>query len=54
MRTAKKAFTCVEVEGTRSKRNLKKSITEGLTSSDKTVYVLFAVPRVMMVRPTLV
>ena len=33
-----KAFTCVEVEGTRSKRNLKKSGTEGSTNSDRAVY----------------
>ena len=30
--------TCVELEGTRSKRNLKKSGTEGLTNSDRAVY----------------
>ena len=35
---SEKAFTCVEVEGTRSKRNSKKSSTEGLTSSDRAVY----------------
>ena len=84
------AFTCVKVEGTRSKRNLKKSGTEGSISSDRVVCsavcrtqsndgqtyisvgklnrwlvkvlrdtavtgwyaVLFAVPRVMMVKPT--
>ena len=34
----KKAFTCVEVEETRSKRNLKKSGTEGSTNSDMAVY----------------
>ena len=33
-----KAFTCVEVEGTRSRRNSKKSGTEGSTNSDRTVY----------------
>ena len=33
-----KAFTCVEVEGTRSRSNLKKSGTEGSTNSDRTVY----------------
>ena len=33
-----KAFTCVEVEGTRSKRNSKKSGTEGSTNSDRVVY----------------
>ena len=33
-----KACTCVEVEGTRSKRNSKKSGTEGLTNSDRAVY----------------
>ena len=33
-----KAFTCVEVEGTRSKRNSKKSGTEGLTNYDRAVY----------------
>ena len=33
-----KAFTCVEVEGTTSKRNLKKSGTEGSTNSDRAVY----------------
>ena len=33
-----KAFTCVEVEGTRSRRNLKKSGTEGSTNSDRAVY----------------
>ena len=31
-------FTRVEVEGTRSKRNSKKSGTEGLTNSDRAVY----------------
>ena len=34
-----KAFTCVEVKGTGSKRNLKKSGTEGLTNSDRVVYI---------------
>ena len=34
-----KAFTCVEVKGTRSKRNLKKSGTEGLTNSGRVVYI---------------
>ena len=33
-----KAFTCVEVEGTRSRRNSKKSGTEGSTHSDRAVY----------------
>ena len=33
-----KAFTCVEVEGTRSRRNSKKSGTEGWTNSDRAVY----------------
>ena len=33
----KKAFTCVEVEGTRSKSN-SKSGTEGSTNSDRAVY----------------
>ena len=33
-----KAFTCVEVEGTRSRSNSKKSGTEGLTNSDRAVY----------------
>ena len=33
-----KAFTCVEVKGTRSRRNSKKSVTEGLTNSDRAVY----------------
>ena len=33
-----KAFTCVEVEGTRSRKNSKKSGTEGSTSSDRAVY----------------
>ena len=33
-----KAFTCVGVEGTRSKRNPKKSGTKGLTNSDRVVY----------------
>ena len=33
-----KAFTCVEVEGTRSRRNSKKSGTEGSTNSDRVVY----------------
>ena len=33
-----KAFTCVEVEGTRSRSNLKKSGTEGSTHSDRAVY----------------
>ena len=32
------AFMCVEVEGTRLKRNLKKSSTEGSTNSDRAVY----------------
>ena len=32
------AFTCVKVEGTRSKRNMKKSGTEGSTNSDRAVY----------------
>ena len=34
----KKAFTCVDDEGTGSKRNLKKSGTEGSTNSDRAVY----------------
>ena len=34
----KKAFTCVEVEGTRSRSILKKSGTEGSTNSDRAVY----------------
>ena len=33
-----KAFTCVEVEGTRSRSISKKSGTEGLTNSDRAVY----------------
>ena len=33
-----KAFTCVEVQGTRSRRNSKKSGTEGSTHSDRAVY----------------
>ena len=33
-----KACTCVEVEGTRSKSNLKKSGTKGSTNSDRTLY----------------
>ena len=33
-----KAFTCVEVEGTKSRRNSKKSGTEGSTNSDRAVY----------------
>ena len=33
-----KAFTCVEVEGTRSMSNSKKSGTEGSTNSDRAVY----------------
>ena len=33
-----KAFTCVEVKGTRSRRNSKKSGTEGSTNSDRAVY----------------
>ena len=33
-----KAFTCVEVEGTRSRRNSKKSGTEGSANSDRAVY----------------
>ena len=33
-----KALTCVEVEGTRSKRNSKKSGTKGSTNSDMAVY----------------
>ena len=33
-----KAFTCVEVEGTRSSRNSKKSGTEGSTNCDRAVY----------------
>ena len=32
------ALTCVKVEGTRSKRSLKKSGTEGSTISDRAVY----------------
>ena len=32
-------FTCVKVEGTRSRRNLKKSVTEGSTNSDRAVYI---------------
>ena len=35
-----KDFTCVEVEGTRSKSNLKKSGTEGSTNSDRAVYTV--------------
>ena len=35
---SEKAFTCVKVEGTRSKRNSKKSGTEGSTNSDRAVY----------------
>ena len=35
---SEKAFTCVEVEGTRSRRNSKKSGTEGSTDSDRAVY----------------
>ena len=34
----KEAFTCVEVEGTRSESNLKKSGTEGSTNSDRAIY----------------
>ena len=45
-----KAFTCVEVEGTRSRRNSKKSGTEGSTNSDRAVYS--AVCRAQMDRPT--
>ena len=33
-----KAFTCVEVEGTRSRSNSKKCGTEGSTNSDRAVY----------------
>ena len=33
-----KVFTCVEVEGTRSRSNSKKSGTEGSTNSDRAVY----------------
>ena len=33
-----KAFTCLEVEGTRSRRNSKQSGTEGSTNSDRAVY----------------
>ena len=33
-----KAFTCVQVEGTRSRSNSKKSGTEGSTNSDRAVY----------------
>ena len=33
-----KAFMCVEVEGTRSKRNLKKSGIKGSTNSARAVY----------------
>ena len=33
-----KAFTCVEVEGTRSRSNSKKSSTEASTNSDRAVY----------------
>ena len=43
-----KAFTCVEVEGTRSRRNSKKSGTEGSTHSDRAVYS--AVCRAQMLR----
>ena len=35
---SEKAFTCVEVEGTRSRSISKKSGTEGLTNSDRAVY----------------
>ena len=35
---SKKAFTCVEVERTRSKRSSKKSGIEGSTNSDRVVY----------------
>ena len=33
-----KTFTCVEVEGTRSRSNSKKIGTEGSTNSDRAVY----------------
>ena len=33
-----KEFTCVEIEGTRSRRNAKKSGTKGSTNSDRAVY----------------
>ena len=33
-----KAFTCVEVEGTRSRRNSKESGAEGSTNSDRVVF----------------
>ena len=35
---SEKAFTCVEIEGTRSRRNSKKSGTKGSTNSDRAVY----------------
>ena len=38
----KKAFTCVEVEGTRSRSNSKKSGTEGSTNSDRAVYSAYS------------
>ena len=34
-----KAFICVEMDETRSKRNLKYSGTEGSTNSDRVVYI---------------
>ena len=38
---SKKAFTCVEVEGTISRKTSKKSGTEGSTNSDRAVYSAF-------------
>ena len=43
------ALMCVKVEGTRSKSNLKKSGTEGLTNIDRAVYSAVCLLRVMMV-----
>ena len=45
---------CVNVERPRSSENSKKSNFDRLTSNDGTIYTLLAVPRVMMVRSTIV
>ena len=47
-----KAFTCVEVEGTRSRRNSRRVVPKDRPTVTGRYTVLFAVPRVMMVRPT--
>ena len=48
-----KAFTCVEVEGTRSRKKIRRRVVpKDLPTVTGRYTVLFAVPRVMMVRPT--